>query len=104
MGDHRSFLALHKGYQSDLPMRRRAWIPEQVEEGFAELEEQLLSPPFVLREGDTLRLSAIFKWYKHHFQPTPKGYLKVRRPELVAGVKQIEFMDADRSLQGRCAP
>ena len=102
LGDQRAFLALHKGYQSDLPMRRSAWTPEEVREGFNELEAQILAPPFVQREGDTLKLNVIFKWYQHYFQPHPKGYLKVRRPELVKGIKNIVFMEADRSLQGRC--
>lgn len=104
IGDQRAFLALPKGYQSDLPMRRKAWGPEEVTAGLNELEARLLDPPFVQREGDTLKLSVIFKWYQHYFQPDPKGYLKLRRPDLVKGVKHVIFKEANRSLQGRCTP
>lgn len=103
-GDQRAFLALHKGYQSDLPMRREAWIPERVDESFDQLEAQLLAPPYVERDGDTLKLSVIFKWYQHYFQPHPKGYIKVRRPELVKGIKKIIFQEPDRALRGQCGP
>lgn len=104
LSDRRAFLASYKGYQSDIPLRRRAWTPEEIESGFNELEEQLTSAPFVQREGDTLKLSVLYQWYERSFDPDPKGYLKRRKPKLFAGVKRVEFMPADLKLRGRCAP
>jgi hypothetical protein len=104
LSDRRAFLASYKGYKSDIPLRKRAWTPEEIELGFNELEEQLNQSPFVQKEGEILKLSALFQWYEHSFDPDPKGYLKRRHPELFEGVKQVIFMPADLSLQGRCSP
>ena len=104
MSDRRAFLASYKGYRSDLPLRRTAWTPETVQSGFDALEAQLNAPPFVQRDGETLKLSVLYQWYEHSFDPDPKGYLKRRQPELFEGIKRVEFMRPDLKLQGRCAP
>ena len=102
LDDSRVMLAVSRAMRANLPLRQVAWTPENLEEGLAALEENLLKAPFVTRKGETLTLGAPFKWYEHRFLPSPRRYIEERRPELTEGMKRITFSPIDSALDGFC--
>lgn len=101
-GDVRVLLALSKGLHSDLPLRRSAWRPDDLEAGLSELQDTLVQEPYVKRDGDRLILSALFQWYEHRFSPSPLRYLQAIIPEVANEAKRVEYSPAERSLRGHC--
>ena len=103
-GDLRVMFALSQLTNSHLALRRKAWRPDEIEQGLNELENQLLRAPFVIRDQDQLILGAPFKWYELRFNPDPLGYLKQQVPQLTQGINRVRFAEIDRRLKGRCLP
>lgn len=102
-GDPRVMLALSRGMKANLPLLPRAWTPDNLEDGLAELEARLLKPPFALRQKDQLILGAPFKWYEHRFSSSLKNYFKEKSPTLIKEIKQITFGPINTELDGQCA-
>ena len=101
-GDPRLLAALHKGARGGVPLRLTPWLPSALEEGLAEVEGALLSPPLVTRAGSTLALGAPYKTYERRFTPSPLKYIEARRPALAAGVSGWSWAPEERGLEGRC--
>ncbi|MAD60458.1 MAG: hypothetical protein CMH49_02945 [Myxococcales bacterium] len=102
-GDPRVMLALSRGMQANLPLLPRAWTPDNLEKGLAELEKNLLQEPFVTKKGDELVLGAPFKWYEHRFTPSLKRYIEAKQPQLMQGVKRLSFAQINKNLDGICS-
>ena len=102
LDDPRVMLAVSRGMKANLPVRQIAWTPENLEQGFQELEAQLLHPPFTNSEGSTLRLGAPYKWYEHRFLPSPRKYIEARKNGFTKELTQIKFVSIDTSLDGPC--
>ncbi len=94
--------ALVKGAKGFMPLKAQAYDATNVRSRLEALnQEAVRTPRFVVRDGDTVRLSTFFKWYAMDFGD-PLQWLRRTAPDAFKDVKKVEFTSFDWGLNGRC--
>ena len=94
--------ALVGGAKGHFPLGQTAYDGATLNTQFNALRERLGSLKNMLtRDGNSLRVSEIFRWYQSDFG-RPEAWLKQVKPNLVAETNSVQFIPFDWSLNGHC--
>jgi hypothetical protein len=88
-----------KGFMS---LRREAFEGDRIKTQLKDLVTAALQTPNIAqKDGDTLSLSEIFKWYKSDFVK-PEDWIRRHAPDLIGEKVTLKYVPFDWSLNGRC--
>ena len=94
--------ALVKGARGFMPLEAQAYTAENVRSRLKGLNAKAIQEKrFVVRDGDTIRLSPFFKWYAGDFGE-PLQWLRRINSSAFEGVQKIEYGEFDWRLNGAC--
>jgi hypothetical protein len=95
-------LALVKGARGFPPLGQTAFEPARLQAQLQALAARTAKDPrFVSREGDVLRLSALFEWYKSDFGDT-LTWIARHAPQMAKDKPAVESVPFDWALNGTC--